>query len=165
MDRIDRIVEQWEAEHPELDYEAMALIGRLQRVTQALRPRLDATHQRFGLSGELFDVLASLRRSGKPYELTPTQLYREMMLSSGAMTARIDRLESDGLVERRPDPDDRRGTRVRLTRKGAELIDRALVEHVANEARLLQPLDSTQRAQLSGLLRTLLSDLESGGHT
>jgi DNA-binding MarR family transcriptional regulator len=161
MDRIDRIVEQWARERPDVDAEPMALVGRLQRVVQALRPRLDSTHQRFGLSGELFDVLASLRRAGKPYELTPTQLYREMMLSSGAMTNRVDRLESEGLVQRRPDPNDRRGTLVSLTDKGNALIDSALGEHIANERRLLAALDAEERAQLATLLKKLLVDLEA----
>ncbi len=160
MDRIDRIIDQWRRERPDVELEPMELIGRIQRIVQALRPRLDATHERFGLSGELFDVLASLRRSGKPYELTPTDLYREMMLSSGAMTNRIDRLEAEGLVERRPDPNDRRGTLVSLTKKGKALIDKALGEHVENERRLLRALSEKERAQLSGLLRKLLGDLE-----
>lgn len=160
MDAIDRIVEQWRRERPDLDPEPMALVGRLQRVVAALRPLLDATHARFGLSGELFDVLAALRRSGAPYELTPTQLYRGMMLSSGAMTNRIDRLESEGFVERRPDPQDRRGTLVRLTPKGKTLIDDAVTEHVANERRLLQALDGREREQLAALLSKLLAELE-----
>jgi DNA-binding MarR family transcriptional regulator len=160
MDQIDRIVEQWARERPDVDSEPMALVGRIQRIAQALRPKLDATHRRFGLSGELFDVLAALRRSGKPFELTPTQLYRDMMLSSGAMTNRIDVLESEGLVARRPDPDDRRGTLVSLTPKGKALIDRALVEHVANERRLLRVLNDKERTHLAALLRKLLADLE-----
>jgi len=161
MDRIDRIIAQWTRERPEIDLEAMALIGRLQSVVQALRPQLDATHERFGLSGESFDVLASLRRSGAPYELTPTQLYREMMLSSGAVTNRVDRLESEGFVQRRPDPSDRRGVLVALTKKGKTLIDKALAEHVANERRLLRALNSGERKQLATLLKKLLGDLES----
>jgi DNA-binding MarR family transcriptional regulator len=160
MDSIDRIVGQWRRERPDIDTEPMALVGRLQRVTQALRPKLDATHERFGLTGDLFDVLATLRRSGKPYELTPTALYRDMMLSSGAMTNRIDRLESENLVERHPDPDDRRGTLVRLTKSGKALIDKALGEHVENERRLLRALSTPERAQLAALLRKLLGDLE-----
>ncbi|MGA8534183.1 MAG: MarR family transcriptional regulator [Candidatus Tumulicola sp.] len=160
MDQIDRIVKQWRRERPDVDPEPMALIGRLQRVVQALRPALDATHGEFGLSGDLFDVLAALRRSGKPYQLTPTDLYREMMLSSGAMTNRIDRLEREGLVQRKADPGDRRGTLVSLTSKGQALIDRALLGHVANERRLLGTLDAKERAQLATLLRKLLAGIE-----
>lgn len=161
MDQIDRIIEQWRRERPDVDTEAMALVGRIQRAAQALRPRLDATHQRFGLTGESFDVLAALRRSGEPYRLTPTQLYRQMMLSSGAMTNRIDRLEADGLVERTPDPGDRRGTLIRLTRKGRALIDKAVAAHAENEREQLGGLTGKERSQLSALLRRLLESLES----
>lgn len=161
MDQIDRIIEQWRRERPDLDTEAMALVGRIQRAAQALRPRLDATHERFGLTGESFDVLAALRRSGEPYRLTPTQLYRQMMLSSGAMTNRIDRLETQGLVERRPDPNDRRGTLICLTRKGRTLIDKAVGEHVKNEREQLSGLSAKERSQLDALLARLLESLEA----
>src|SRR5580658_7938872 len=131
QDRIDRILSQWKRERPDLELRPMGLVGRIQRAAGALRPRLDETHEASGLQGESFDVLASLRRSGPPYQLSPTQLYREMMLTSGAMTNRVDRLEEAGLVARRPDPDDRRGTLVRLTPKGKASIDAATSEHVA----------------------------------
>jgi DNA-binding MarR family transcriptional regulator len=137
----------------------MGLVGRIQRAAAALRPRLDDTHGLSGLAGESFDVLASLRRSGRPYQLSPTQLYREMMLTSGAMTNRIDRLEEAGLVLRRPDPQDRRGTLVRLTAKGKALIDAASIQHVANEERLLAALSAREQLQLGELLRKLLLSL------
>jgi DNA-binding MarR family transcriptional regulator len=156
QDRIDRILAQWNRERPDLDTRAMGLVGRIQRAAGALRPRLDDTHGLSGLAGESFDVLASLRRSGRPYQLSPTQLYREMMLTSGAMTNRIDRLEDAGLVSRRPDPQDRRGTLVRLTAKGKALIDAATTEHVANEERLLAALSAREQLQLGELLRKLL---------
>lgn len=159
-DKIDAIVAQWQRERPDIETDAMAAIGRIQRAAAELRPRLDRTHGRFGLTGESFDVLASLRRSGAPYELTPTQLYTQLMLSSGAVTNRIDRLEADGFVERRPDPDDRRGVRVRLTSRGKQLIDRAVGEHVTNETQLLAALNDKERAQLSTLLRKLLVSFE-----
>ncbi len=132
---------------------------RIQRTGATLCPLLDRTHAEFGLLGESFDVLASLRRSGPPYQLTPTQLYREMMLTSGAMTNRIDRLEEAGLVARKPDPSDRRGTLVRLTAKGKALIDAAAAEHAANEERLLAVLTATEQRQLGDLLRKVLIDL------
>ncbi|MGB6518928.1 MAG: MarR family transcriptional regulator [Candidatus Cybelea sp.] len=137
----------------------MGLVGRIQRAAAALRPRLDDTHGLSGLQGESFDVLASLRRSGRPYQLSPTQLYREMMLTSGAMTNRIDRLENAGLVSRRPDPQDRRGTLVRLTAKGKALVDAATSGHVANEERLLAVLSEREQLQLADLLRKLLLSL------
>jgi DNA-binding MarR family transcriptional regulator len=159
QDRIDAIVSQWKRERPDLDTQAMAVVGRVQRAAAALRPKLDETHGLSGLQGETFDVLASLRRSGPPYQLSPTELYREMMLTSGAMTNRIDRLEEAGLVGRRPDPDDRRGTLVRLTAKGKALIDTATSKHVANEERLLAALSARERQQLNELLRKLLISL------
>lgn len=137
----------------------MAIVGRIQRAAAAMRPLLDATHAESGLQGDSFDVLASLRRAGPPYELSPTELYREMMLSSGAMTARIDKLESAGLVTRKADPNDRRGTRVRLTAKGKALIDAAAERHVANEERLMSALTSREAQQLNELLRKLLVHL------
>jgi DNA-binding MarR family transcriptional regulator len=163
QDRIDRILAQWNRERPDLDTKAMGLVGRIQRAAAALRPRLDDTHGLSGLGGESFDVLASLRRSGRPYQLSPTQLYREMMLTSGAMTNRIDRLEEAGLVSRRPDPHDRRGTLVRLTAKGKALIDAATSEHVANEERLLAGLSAREQVQLGELLRKLLLSLGDAG--
>ncbi len=159
QDRIDRILAQWRRERPDLDTRPMGLIGRIQRVAAALRPRLDETHEISGLLGESFDVLASLRRSGPPFQLSPTELYREMMLTSGAMTNRIDRLEDAGLVTRRPDPDDRRGTLVRLTPKGKTLIDAATTKHVANEERLLSALTLGEQQQLADILRKLLLSL------
>jgi len=162
-DRIDRIIAQWERERPDLELRPMALVGRLQRAAAALRPRLDETHAASGLGGESFDVLASLRRSGPPYQLTPTELYREMMLSSGAMTNRIDRLEEAGFVSREPDPSDRRGTLVRLTKKGKALVDAATTKHVANEERLLAALAPREQLQLNELLRTLLLSLGDEG--
>jgi DNA-binding MarR family transcriptional regulator len=159
-DRIDEIVAQWQRERPDVDPRPMELVGRIQRAAAALRPRLDEVHSASGLVGESFDVLAALRRSGPPHQLTPTELYRQMMLTSGAMTNRIDRLEEGGYVERRPDPSDRRGTLVRLTPKGRALIDSALEKHVANEKHLLMALSVKEQQQLNGLLRKLLLSLD-----
>jgi DNA-binding MarR family transcriptional regulator len=163
QDRIDQILAQWNRERPDLDTRAMGLVGRIQRAAAALRPRLDETHERSGLQGESFDVLACLRRSGRPFQLSPTRLYREMMLTSGAMTNRIDRLEEAGLVSRRADPQDRRGTLVRLTAKGKALIDAATIQHAANEERLLAGLSAREQLQLADLLRKLLLSLGDAG--
>jgi len=110
-----------------------------------------------------FDLLAALRRSGPPYELNPTELMRATLLSSGGMTKRLDRLADAGLVMRRPDPADRRGTLVRLTRRGKALIDRALETHIANEEQLLAKLSRAERRQLDKLLRKILEELEDPG--
>ncbi len=158
-DRVDQILAQWKRERPDLDTTPMGIIGRIQRATAALRPLLDKTHEESGLQSDSFDVLASLRRSGPPHQLTPTELYREMMLTSGAMTNRIDKLEAAGLVARRPDPNDRRGTLVRLTAKGKALIDAATTKHVANEERLMSILTPREQQQLTDLLRKLLAGL------
>lgn len=163
QDRVDQILGQWKRERPDLDVRPMGVIGRIQRATAALRPLLDETHEASGLQSESYDVLASLRRSGPPHQLSPTDLYREMMLTSGAMTNRIDRLEEGGLVARRADPDDRRGTLVRLTPKGKTLVDNATTKHVANEERLLSALTVREQQQLSELLRKLLIALGDTG--
>jgi DNA-binding MarR family transcriptional regulator len=156
-DHLDAIVEQWARERPELDVSALALLGRLFRAAHVADARLAGVHD---LRPGWFDLLAALRRSGAPYELNPTELMRTTLLSSGGMTKRIDRIVDEGLAERRPDPNDRRGTLVRLTRRGKALIDRALEEHVANEERLLAHMSRRERAQLDALLRKLLAGLE-----
>jgi DNA-binding MarR family transcriptional regulator len=115
---------------------------------------------RYGLQPGWFDLLAALRRVGAPYELNPTQLMQATMLSSGGMTKRLDRMAEAGLVKRRADPADRRGTLVRLTRRGRSTIDKAVAAHLANEDRLLRSLSAADRRALDQLLRTLLADLE-----
>jgi DNA-binding MarR family transcriptional regulator len=155
-DRIGAILEQWARERPDIETLPMGVVGRIQRAAQALRPRLDATHASFGLLGESFDVLAALRRAGKPYRLTPTQLYEQLMLSSGAVTNRLERLAEAGLIERRPDPNDGRSSLVLLSPKGLKTIERAVGEHVRNEAALLGALSRAEQVQLSGLLERLL---------
>jgi len=159
-DRVDAIIEQWARERPDLAAEPMEVIGRLSRVASLLGSRLADAHKPFDLSREAFDVLATLRRSGAPYRLTPTELYRWLMLSSGAMTNRIDRLEEEGLVERVDDPRDRRGCLVGLTDSGRALIDRAMDAHVENETALLEPLDPEERKTLGTILRKLALSLE-----
>jgi DNA-binding MarR family transcriptional regulator len=161
-DHIDRIVAQWRGERPELDVTALALLGRLFRAAHLADLALAAGIARQGLKPGWFDLLAALRRAGPPYELNPTDLMEATMLSSGGITKRLDRLVDAGLVERRPDPDDRRGTLVRLTRVGHTTIDHALEAHIANEERLLQPLATADRRALDRLLRRLLAGLEPG---
>jgi DNA-binding MarR family transcriptional regulator len=159
-DHVDEIVNQWRRERPDLNVAPLALLGRLFRVVHLADAELAPEFAQHGLQPGWFDLLAALRRAGSPYELKPTELMRATLISSGGMTKRLDRLEEAGLVERRPDPDDRRGTLVRLTRRGRTAIDRAVVAHVANEERLLGSLSARDRRALDGLLRTLLSDLE-----
>lgn len=159
-DHIDRIVAQWHRERPDVDVSPLALLGRLFRAAHLADLALATGLTGFGLQPGWFDLLAALRRAGWPYELNPTALMEATMLSSGGMTKRLDRLVDAGLVKRRPDPADRRGTLVRLTRKGRACIDRAFEAHVANEERLLKPLTAADRRSLDRLLRRLVSDLD-----
>lgn len=160
QDGVDRILEQWAEERPDLDASPMGVFGRLSRAKGMLDLSLSETFKRFGLYRGEFDVLGTLRRNGRPYSLTPTELYRSMMLSSGAMTNRLDRLENAGLVRRSPDPGDRRGVRITLTDKGLDLIEEAVEAHVEGEEKLLGSLSWEDRKQLAVLLRKLLVSME-----
>lgn len=160
-DYVQQILQQWERERPDLDVSPMGVIGRLSRLTRHLERSIDETFQRHGLGVGGFDVLAALRRSGKPYRLSPTELYNSLLISSGAMTNRIDRLEELGLVERAPDPHDRRSVSVALTSKGRQVIDKALSDHIAKEHDLLSGLTPKEQKQLAGLLRKLLIQFDS----
>ncbi len=162
-DHIDRITEQWGRERPDLDITALAILGRLFRVSHLADAALGERLAAHGLQPGWFDVLAALRRAGEPYELNPTQLARASLLSSGGMTKRLDRLVDAGLVSRRPDPADRRGTLIRLTRKGRTRIDAALETHLANEEQVLAALNARERSELDRHLRALLAGLGSHG--
>jgi DNA-binding MarR family transcriptional regulator len=152
QDHAQHVVDQWAVVRPELDVSPVLVIGRLHRVALALTTELVKVYNAHGLGEGDFDVLATLRRSGEPFELTPTELMDQTMVTSGAVTKRLDRLEGAGLVERRVSDGDRRSRIVVLTETGRELIDRAAPEHFANEARLLEPLTATERATLARLL-------------
>jgi len=156
QDVIDRIVEQWGRERPDLDVSATHVIQRITRLYLLQTASFAAVFARYGLSFGEWEVLAALRRSGPPHRLNPTALYAALVLSSGAMTNRIDRLEKAGLVERLPDPEDRRGTLVSLTRQGMLVCDEAQRDHLANEERLVEGLSAPEREELTHLLRKLL---------
>ncbi len=159
-DHVDGILAQWRLERPDLDVAPLGLVARLFRAAHLADGPLAETLVAHDLQSGWFDLLAALRRAGAPYELNPTQLMRATMLSSGGMTKRLDRLVEAGLVERRPDPADRRGTLVGLTGHGKATVDKALEAHLANEERLLRSLTPAERRALDGLLRTILADLE-----
>jgi DNA-binding MarR family transcriptional regulator len=161
-DYVDRILAEWRRERPDLNTAPMGLFGRLHRAAQLSDAVLGTQLVRRDLRPGWFDLLAALRRAGRPYELNPTQLMRATLLSSGGTTKRLDRLAEAGLVERRPDSSDRRGVLVRLTPKGKAIIDKAVEAHVANEERLLRSLGPADRRALDDLLRRLLADLEDG---
>lgn len=156
MDEIDRIVEQWNRERPDLDVSPTETLQRITRLSLLQGVSFARVFAPYGVSFGEYLVLAALRRAGPPYRMSPTQLFNSVILSSGAMTNRLDRLEAMGLVERQPDPTDRRGRLVALTNRGRELVDAAVVDHLANEQRLLESLDAGEREQLTGLLRKLL---------
>ncbi|MCO7190923.1 MULTISPECIES: MarR family transcriptional regulator [unclassified Pseudoalteromonas] len=156
QDLVDTVLAQWHKERPDIDPAPMAVMGRLIRTDAIFSKELHTVFSRFGLNGGEFDVLATLRRSGKPYTLTPNQLLQTLMLTSGSMTNRIDKLENKGLVTRNPDPNDRRGVMVAITEQGLTLIDEVISEHVAKGEELLSPLASEERTQLADLLRKLL---------
>jgi DNA-binding MarR family transcriptional regulator len=158
-DHVDRILQQWQHERPELDPLAMSIFGRLWRLNAIASKAVEQVHLEFGLSQPEFDVLATLRRSGEPYMLSPTALYTSLMLSSGAMTNRLDKLEARGLIYREPSPEDRRSMLVALTTAGLARINETMTAHVANEQRLLCSLNSIQQQALADLLRTLLLDM------
>ena len=159
-DAVDRIAHQWAVERPELDTGPMSVIGRLHRLAELLDVELRTVFAKAGLGNGDFDVLASLRRSGAPFSLTPGELSASTMVTSGAVTKRVDRLERKGLVERTVTEGDRRGREIRLTEAGRALVDEVVVDHWANEDRLLAALDPAERTQLAGLLRKLLLDVE-----
>ncbi|GAB2729067.1 MarR family winged helix-turn-helix transcriptional regulator [Nocardioides pakistanensis] len=156
-DGVDRILEQWARERPDLETEAMGVVGRLYRVAKAAGDLATEAYARFGITRADFDVLATLRRAGAPYQLSPSALTASLMLTSGGVTGRIDRLEKAGLVRRSPDPSDRRGQLVSLTDKGRELIDEAVGAGLATQDELLSPLSPAKRRQLDSLLRQLLA--------
>ncbi|WP_027054023.1 MarR family winged helix-turn-helix transcriptional regulator [Mesorhizobium erdmanii] len=160
MDRAAKAIEQWKRERPDLDVSPMAVLGRLNEASSLIaRDRLAPLFARFALQAGEFDVLATLRRSGSPYTLTPTALYEATMVTSGAMTNRLDRLEKAGLILRGPHPNDRRGIVVQLTEKGLALIDEAVTAHVANEHEILAALTPAERETLASLLEKLIGSV------
>ena len=160
MDRIDKITTQWNQERPDLDVTAMGLIGRFSRITKCLSQEMGKTFAKHGLNSARFDVLATLRRSGPPYALSPGDLLATMMVTSGTMTNRIDQLEKTGLVERIGNPEDGRSVTISLTKKGFGIIDATVTEHVATQTRLTASLSEKETVALKELLSKFLQDLE-----
>jgi len=158
-DHLDFVLSQWARERPDLDASPMGVIGRITRLAHLLEPELNRAFRVHGLDRSGFDVLATLRRAGPPHRMTPAELMRSSMITSGAVTQRIDRLEKRGLITRAPSEFDGRQVDVALTERGLHLIEQALPDHVANEHRLLQALTPGQRKTLSENLRKLLEAL------
>ncbi|MFE9971870.1 MarR family winged helix-turn-helix transcriptional regulator [Streptomyces hirsutus] len=155
-DPVDTIVEQWARERPDLDTVAMEVFGRITRLSRAMGDLLEKAYAKYGISRGEFDVLATLRRSGEPYALSPRQLSATLMLTTGGMTGRLDKLERAGLLRRSPDPHDRRGLQVTLTERGLHLADEAVGAGLALQTEALSALDGDRAEQLADLLRELL---------
>ncbi|HET8666059.1 MAG TPA: MarR family transcriptional regulator [Nocardioides sp.] len=152
-DHVDAILAQWRRERPDLDPSPIGLIGRLHRLADVLNVELRKVFAEAGLGDGDFDVLVTLRRNGAPYEMTPGELCASTMVTSSAVTKRIDRLERAGLVTRTVSDEDARSRRIRLTDAGFELVDRLMAVHIENEHRLVSGLSERDRAQLAAILR------------
>lgn len=158
-DAVELVLAQWRRERPDVDAWPMGIVGRISRLSRLLDIRLKEFFAEHGLERWEFDVLATLRRPGPPYELTAGALNRAAMITSGAITNRIDRMAKRGLVERVPDETDRRSIRVRLTERGWETVEKLVGPHTENEALLLAALDPSERDRLAATLRDLLESL------
>ena len=161
-DPVDELLEQWRRERPDIDASAMGVIGRISRLSRRVDAELAPTFRKYGIDGGGFDVLATLRRAGAPYSLTPGELTATGLITSSATAQRINRLESAGLISRSPNPEDGRGVLVTLTPEGLRVVDELLPQHVDNEERLLAVLSSEEREGLAVLLAKLDAALVEG---
>lgn len=159
-DQVDLILSQWRRERAEVDTRPMGVVGRISRISRRFDQELRREFRKHDLADWEFDVLAALRRSGSPFEMSPTALVGALMITSGAVTNRADRLAARGLVYRKADDTDRRAIYVGLTAEGLTVVDQMLEAHVANEERMLAGLSQSDRAALEPLLRKLLLSLE-----
>jgi DNA-binding MarR family transcriptional regulator len=160
-DSVEHLVKQWRQERPDLDAWPSAIAARILRLARHLRQNAERALAPIGLSWETFEMLAALRRSGAPYAMNPTALYKAMLLTSGAMTNRLDRAEQAGVIKRADDPDDRRGTIVRLTPKGKALADEAIELYFNMVTASLGDMSVKDRAQFTGLLSSALMAMEA----
>lgn len=160
MDRIDNITKQWQRERPDLDISPMGLIGRLGNITLHLSREMEKVFSQFGLNTSSFDVLATLRRAGDPYTLSPGEMLSTLMVTSGTMTNRIDQLEKAGWVIRKVNPEDGRSFLVSLTAEGLKLINQVIEAHVENQKRLVSGLSQQEQQTLNQLLKVFLNTLE-----
>jgi len=160
-DEVDRLVAAWRRERPDLDVEPLEVLSRISRLARHLDRARRTAFAEHSLEPWEFDVLTALRRAGSPYQLSPGQLLTQTLVTSGTMTNRIDRLAVKGLVQRLPDPGDRRGVLVRLTEAGRDLADEALAGLLAYERALLAELSTAQRGELAGLLRQLVAPFDN----
>lgn len=161
-DEIERLVQQWAPERPDLDLATMATVARLLQLGTLLSRVVGSLAEEYGLQQADGDVLFTLRRAGPPYRLTPSALSSSLLVSSGTLTSRLDRLELKGLVERIPNPDDRRSVEVQLHPEALKLVDEAVTAHVANEQRILAVLNERERTALDRTTSKLIAQIASG---
>ncbi|AVJ29348.1 MarR family winged helix-turn-helix transcriptional regulator [Achromobacter spanius] len=155
-DLVDLVISQWAKECPSQDFSAMSVVARLFRLNAFAARNVNRTFRQYNLHQGEFDVLATLYRTGAPHAMNPQKLVEALLLTSGAMTNRLDRLEQAGLLVRNPNPDDRRGVIVSLTADGLRVIKVVLKDYLTDLNELLEPLSATERRQLAGLLKKLL---------
>ncbi len=158
LDTVDRITRQWNTVRPDLDVSPMAVIGRISRLSRLVDRRLEENFANFGIESWMYDVMATLRRAGEPFELTAGDLVQQAMVTTGAITNRIDKLEKRGFVER-ASANDRRKVIVRLTPAGFDTVERVVEAHLDGERELLAALSTRQRDELQKLLRAMLISL------
>jgi DNA-binding MarR family transcriptional regulator len=160
-DEVDRLVAAWSRERPDLDVSPLEVLSRVTRLARHLDRARRSAFADHELEAWEFDVLAALRRAGAPYALSPGQLLTQTLVTSGTMTNRVDRLARRGLVQRLPQPGDRRGVRVELTAAGKERVDAAMTDLLRSEERLLEALPPASRTVLSDLLRSLVAPFDN----
>jgi DNA-binding MarR family transcriptional regulator len=160
VDQVDRIQAEWRRARPDLDVSPHGVVGRVLRLASLQTERFSVVYKEFGLTPGEFEVLAALRRAGEPFERAPSELATVTMVTTGAMTKRVDSLEQSGFITRRPSASDRRSRVVALTQAGRDVIDRAFAEHVRTERRMLDDLTSNQVGKLEELLSAWLSVIE-----
>ncbi|MEV8375269.1 MarR family transcriptional regulator [Kribbella sp. NPDC056861] len=163
-DEVDRLIEAWRRERPDLDVAPMEVLSRVSRLARHLDRARSQAFETHGLESWEFDVLAALRRAGKPYQLSPGRLLKETLVTSGTMTNRVDRLTARGLVERLPDPADRRGVIVQLTDAGRDSVDAAMADLLAHERDLLGSISERDQAKIARVLRELVGPFDQEKH-
>jgi DNA-binding MarR family transcriptional regulator len=160
--RIDALVQQWADQRPDIDRDAMALLARLTRAAELVNARTDRLARDYGVNRGDGDVMFALRRSGEPFRLSPTSLARALLMTTGTMTGRLDRLEKRGFIVRVPSTHDRRSLDVELTPEGKRLVDEAVTTHAAGQQEVVSALSSTDRADLDRVTRKLIAHLADG---
>jgi DNA-binding MarR family transcriptional regulator len=163
-DEVDRLILAWQRERPDLDVAPMEVLSRVSRLARHLDRARSQAFETHGLESWEFDVLAALRRAGPPYQLSPGKLLKETLVTSGTMTNRVDRLAARGLVERLPDPGDRRGVLVQLTPAGRDGVDAAMADLLAHERALLGTISERDQAKIAAVLRELVRPFDLEKH-